>query len=404
MRFWWWLTDSRSEAASDDFKEGLRRDLGGVRRLTLILVSGLVFFIIWASWAEIDEITRAPGSVISSSRTQIIQSLEGGAIRSIMVREGDQVEAGQVLVELEDTSARTTYLQAKAKLAGLSAAASRLRAEIFDTSPQFGPIAREYPEFTRSQLQLFQKRRSALNEELQALEGVLALVQEELSMLEPLLKTGDVSRTEVLRLQRQHADVSAQITNKKNRYLQEAQSELSKVEEEMAGVEQVVTQKENQLDRMSLRAPTRGIVKNIRVTTLGGVLRPGEEMMQIVPLDDDLVIEAKLKPADVGFIRLGMVANIKLDAYDPTIYGNLTGEIVFISPDTLTEELRQGEQPYYRIRAVTTDKQFSARPDEKVEIQPGMTATLEIKTGSKSILQFFTKPVTKTFDNAFTER
>lgn len=404
MRFWWWLTDSRAEAASDDFKEGLRRDLGGVRRLSLILVSGLIFFIVWASWAEIDEITRAPGSVISSSRTQIIQSLEGGAIKSILVREGDQVDAGQVLVELEETAAKTTYLQAKAKLAGLSAAASRLRAEIFDSYPQFGPIAREYPEFIRSQLQLYQKRRAALNEELQALEGVLALVQEELSMLEPLLTTGDVSRTEVLRLQRQRADVSAQITNKKNRYLQEAQSELSKVEEEMAGVEQVVTQKENQLDRMSLKAPTRGVVKNIRVTTLGGVLRPGEEMMQIVPLDDDLVIEAKLKPADVGFIRPGMIANIKLDAYDPTIYGNLTGEVVFISPDTLTEELRQGEQPYYRIRAVTTDKRFSARPDEELEIQPGMTATLEIKTGSKSVLQFFTKPVTKTFDNAFTER
>lgn len=404
MRFWWWLTDSRSESASDDFKEGLRRDLGGVRRLSLILVLGLVFFIVWASWAEIDEITRAPGSVISSSRTQIIQSLEGGAIKSILVREGDKVDAGEVLVELEATSAKTTYLQAKAKMAGLSAASSRLRAEIFDSLLQFGPLAQEYPEFIQSQRQLYQKRRSSLNEELQALQGILALVQEELSMLEPLLKTGDVSRTEVLRLQRQHADVSAQITNKKNRYLQEAQAELSKVEEEMAGVEQVVTQKENQLDRMSLKAPTRGIVKNIRVTTLGGVLRPGEEVMQIVPLDDDLVIEAKLKPADVGFIRPGMIANIKLDAYDPTIYGNLSGEIVFISPDTLTEELRQGEQPYYRIRAVTTDKRFSARPDEQVEIQPGMTATLEIKTGSKSVLQFFTKPVTKTFDNAFTER
>jgi adhesin transport system membrane fusion protein len=161
MRFWWWLTDARAEAASDDFKEGLRRDLGGVRRLSYILVAGLVFFIVWASWAEIDEITRAPGSVVSSSRTQVIQSLEGGAISAIRVKEGDQVDAGQTLVELDDTNAKTTYLQARVKLAGLSAAASRLKAEIFDGYPQFGPIAREYPEFIRNQLQLFQKRRAA---------------------------------------------------------------------------------------------------------------------------------------------------------------------------------------------------------------------------------------------------
>jgi adhesin transport system membrane fusion protein len=404
MRFWWWLTDARSEAVSDDFKEGLRRDLGGVRRLSYILVAGLVFFIVWASWAEIDEITRAPGSVVSSSRTQVIQSLEGGAISAIRVKEGDQVDAGQTLVELDDTNAKTTYLQARVKLAGLSAAASRLKAEIFDGYPQFGPIAREYPEFINNQLQLFQKRRAALSEEIKALQGVLGLVREELGMLEPLLKTGDVSRTEVLRLQRQEADLSAQITNKKNRYLQEAQSDLSKVEEDMAGVEQMLLQKESQLQRMTLKAPMKGLVKNIRITTLGGVLRPGEEMMQIVPLDDDLVIEARLKPADLSFVKPGMVANIKLDSYDSAIYGSLTGEITYISPDTLDDQLRPGEKPYYRIRAKTTEKTFSAKPDEKVEIQVGMTAILEIKTGSKSILQFFIKPVTKTLDNAFTER
>lgn len=405
MRFWWWVSKAPQQFQRiAGFTIDPKDELSGIRRIVYVSVAGLIFFLIWASWAEIDEITRAPGSVIASSRTQIIQSLEGGTIEDILIKEGDVVEAGQVLVRLETTAAETSYLQARAKVAGLAATSARLEAEIFGGLPKFPDIVREYPEFQRNQMDLFRKRQSAIAQEVRALEDVLKLVQQELNMLTPLLETGDVSRTEVLRLQRQEADVNAQITNRRNRYFQDAQAELGRAQEELAGIEQVMTQRKRQLDHTTLKAPLKGVVKNIKVSTRGGVLRPGEEVMQIVPLDDDLVIEAKLNPADIGFVKPGLVANIKIDAYDPAVYGSLTGELFFISPDTLTEDLGRGEKPYYRVRVRTTDKRFSARPEETLDIQPGMTATVEIKTGSKSVLKYFTKPITKTLDNALGER
>jgi adhesin transport system membrane fusion protein len=405
MRFWWW-----AQKAPEQFKRiagftiDPKDELSGIRRIVYVSVAGLIFFFVWAAWAEIDQITRAPGSVIASSRTQLIQSLEGGTIEAILVKEGDVVDADQVLVRLETTSAETSYLQARVKVAGLMATSARLEAEIFGGSPQWPEIVNEYPEFLRNQIDLFRKRQSAIAQEVKALEDVLKLVREELNMLTPLLETGDVSRTEVLRLQRQEADVTAQITNRRNRYFQDAQAELGRAQEELAGVEQIMTQRKRQLENTILRAPLKGVVKNIKVSTVGGVLRPGEEVMQIVPLDDDLVIEAKLNPADIGFVKPGLVANIKIDAYDPSVYGSLTGELFFISPDTLTEDLGRGEKPYYRVRVRTTDKRFSARPEETLDIQPGMTAMVEIKTGSKSVLKYFTKPITKTLDNALGER
>jgi adhesin transport system membrane fusion protein len=253
-------------------------------------------------------------------------------------------------------------------------------------------------------MDLFRKRQSSFREEISALESVLGLVRQELNMLKPLLETGDVSRTEVLRLQRQEADLQAQITNRRNKYFQDAQAELNKVQEDLAGIEQTLTQRKNQLVQTTLRAPLKGIVKNVRITTRGGVLRPGEEVMQIVPLEDDLLIEAKVKSVDIAFLKPGLDANVKIDAFDPSIYGTLPGKLTYISPDTLSDELARGEQPYYRVQVKTTGRRFSGRPDADLEIQPGMTATVEIKTGSKTVLQYLTKPVTKTLGNALGER
>lgn len=405
MRFWWWLSDpTRSAPSSSTTGLNPSDELSGVRKIGRVVVLGLIFVLIWANFAEIDQITRAPGSVIASSRTQIIQSLEGGTIQDILIKEGDIVEADQVLVKLETTSAETGFLQAQAKVAGLLATVARLNAEIFGGQPRFPELVSQYPEFRRNQLDLFRKRQSALSEEIQSLEGVLKLVREELGMLTPLLETGDVSRTEVLRLQRQEADVMAQITNRQNKYFQDAQAELGRAQEELAGVEQVMTQRRRQFENTTLKAPLKGVVKNIKVNTRGGVLRPGEEVMQIVPLDDDLVMEAKLSPSDIGFVKPGMVANMKIDAYDSSVYGVLTGELFYISPDTLTEDQARGEKPFYRIRVRATDKRFSARPDETLDIQPGMTGTVEIKTGSRTVFKYITKPITKTLDNALGER
>jgi adhesin transport system membrane fusion protein len=230
------------------------------------------------------------------------------------------------------------------------------------------------------------------------------LLKQELALNQPLLASGDVSRTDVLRLQRQLADLQSQITNKRNKYFQDAQAELGKVQEELAGVEQMLAQRKNQLEQTELRAPLRGVVKNVRITTRGGVIRPGEEVMQIVPLEDDLVIEAKVSPADIAFLKRGLDATVKIDAYDYTVYGDLPGTLTYISADTLNEDLKQNELPYYRVQVKAKGRQFSGRPNEVLEIQPGMTATVEIKTGSNTVLQYLAKPVVKTLSESLGER
>lgn len=402
MKFFWFLKSTGARV--DPARDALETQLMGVRKTTWVALGALTIFIIWASIAELDEVTRAPGAVIASSRTQIIQSQDGGVIQELLVREGDVVESNQVLAKLETTRAETSFLEAKARAAGLGATAARLQAEIFGGEPEFPASTRDYPEFRRNQLDLFNKRQSAIQEEISSLDSVLKLVREELNMLTPLLKTGDVSRTEVLRLQRQEADIQAQITNRRNKYFQDAQSDLNRVKEELAAIDQTLTQRKWQLESTTLRAPLKGVVKNIRITTRGGVLRPGEEIMQIVPLEDDLVIEAKLKPTDIAYVKPGQFANVRIDAYDSTIYGTLPGKLTYISADTLNEEVRGKDDPFYRIQVQTTGRRFSGRPDEDHEIQPGMTATIEIKTGSKTVLQYLTKPITKTLGDSLGER
>lgn len=379
-------------------------NLQSSRMILWVSFLAVVLFLAWAYFARLDQITRAMGAVIASSRTQLIQSQEGGTLESLMVDEGDTVEAGQVLARIERTRAESAYLETRAKAAGLAATMARLQAELFGGAPRFPPITADYQEFQDNQLALMAKRRAALQEEVDAIENMKDLVQQELQLNLPLVASGDVSRTEVLRLQRQVADMQAQMTNKRNKYLQDVQAELSKAQEDLAGVEQLLSQRKNQLEQTDLKAPVRGIVKNVRITTQGGVIRAGEEVMQIVPLEDALLIEAKVMPADIAFLKIGLDATVKIDAYDYTIYGSLPGKLTFISADTLSEDLRQGEQPYYRVRVRTTGREFSGRPKANLEIQPGMTATIEIKTGDKTVLQYLTKPIVKTLSESMGER
>ncbi len=398
MKLFWFLNTDGAQARSDG------RLTPAPRIVLWATFISLAVLVTWAYHATIDQITRAPGSVIASSRTQVIQSQDGGTLEALLVREGDVVEAGQVLARLERTRAETAFLEAKARAAALAAAHARLSAEVFGKPLAFGPETQDYPEFRENQASLKAKRKAALDEEIAALDRTRRLVEQELQMNQPLVASGDVSRTEILRLQRQIADLQAQATNRRNRFFQEAQAELSKTLEDLTGVMQQLAQRQSQLEQTELRAPVRGVVKNVRITTQGGVIRPGEEVLQIVPLEDDLVIEAKVSPADIAFLAPGLDAVIKIDAYDYTIYGGLPGRLTFISADTMKEDLRQGEAPYYRVQIRTTSRQFPNRPQAKLDIQPGMTATAEIKTGERTVFQYLTKPVLKTLNEALGER
>ena len=364
----------------------------------------IIGFIIWADWAVLDQITRASGQVISSSRNQVIQVMEGGVLSELPVREGSPVKRGQLLARFDHTKAEASYLESAAKSAALKATVARLNAEIFGGAPSFPKELAKYPDFRANQLALFAKRQGALREEVSSLEKAEALIKEELEMNLPLVQAGDVSRAEIIKLQRQLVDVRSQITNKRNKYLQDCQAELVKAEEDLAGVQQIVTQRKEQLNFTEVLSPMDGIVRNVRLTTLGGVAKPGEEIMQIVPADEDLIIEAKVKPAEIAFVKPGLPATIKLDAYDYSIYGILHGEVSYISADTLTETIQGTEQSYYRVQIKTTGKGLVNKQNQPILIQPGMTAMVEVKTGQKSVLQYLTKPITKTLSESLGER
>jgi adhesin transport system membrane fusion protein len=400
-----WLWFFKSDAKADEsVRKSLSQDLSQSRYILWVSFFCIFAFLFWAYWADLDQITRATGSVVSSSRSQIVQSQEGGVIQEMKVRDGDIVDRDDVLVVLDSTRVEAAFLETRARAASLATTVARLQAEALGKEPEFPAQTNDYPEFRTLQLELMKKRRTVIEEDVLAMQEMMALVKKELDMTRPLLKSGDVSATEILRLERQMSDAKAQITNKRNKYFQDTQAELSKAREEYESVQQLLAQRKNQLDQTKLRAPLHGVVKNVRITTRGGVIRPSEEVMQIVPLEDDLIIEAKVSPTDIGFIKPGLTATVKIDAYDYTIYGDLPGTLTYISADTLTEDLRQGEQPYYRVRVRTMGRKFSGAPEKDLEIQPGMTATVEIKTGTNTVLNYLVKPIVKTLQLALKER
>ena len=373
--------------------------------LLLASAAAIGGFLYWASEAEIDQITRAPGQVIASSRNQVIQELDGGIVTEILVKEGSLVKQGQPLVLFDRTKTETSYLESRAKAAALKAAQARLKAEVYGGQPKFPPELGEYPSIRANQEMLFKARQTALHEDIAAQRQTLGLIESELKMLLPLLEAGDVSKAEVLKLQRQVAEAEGAITNRRNKYRQESQTDLSKALEDLAGLEQIMAQRREQLGRTVVTSPTDGVVRNIRITTRGGVAKPGEEIMQIVPVDDDLLFEAKVKPADIAFVKPGLPATIKLDAYDYTIYGSFEGVVTYISVDTLSDEARNLNEPaYYRVQVKTRSSDIKQRAGRRIEIQPGMTAAVEIKTGANTVLKYLTKPITKTLSESLGER
>jgi membrane fusion protein, adhesin transport system len=374
-------------------------------RLTLwFALLGIVAMILWAAWAEIDQITRAPGQIIASGRTQLVQAAEGGVLKKLLVKEGDAVTKGQLLGVLQRTRAQAAVNDSAAKVAALRITLARLSAEVYGQPLQFPPALLEYREYIQNQSALYNQRRLALNEELSALTNSLKLANEELAMNQPLLQAGDVSRADVLRLQRQASDIQSQITNKRNKYLQDAQAEMSKAREELSSQSEALADRSQLLGNTELIAPADGIIKNIKISTLGGVLRPSEELLQIVPTGGHLIVEAKLKPAEVAFIRVGLPATIKLDAYDYSIFGSMRGFVSYISPDTLSEDTKQGELIYYRVQIKITDREFKATAEQAIELRPGLTALVEIKTGTRSVLTYLTKPISKTLSQSMYER
>ncbi len=380
--------------------------LHALRARWAIILSALAVagFIGWAALARIDQVSRAAGQVIPAGRVQLIQSSDGGVIGAIHVREGDPVRKGQVLVSLDAVKIAAAVKEGQARVAAFKTVKARIEAELFDRPLVFPADVMAYPDFVANQRQLFAKRRAAQLQDVAALRRMLGLVRQELVMNQPLVQYGDVSKSEMLRLERSVADIEGQIANRQNSYLQDLQAEYAKIEEDLVSAEQTLTQRQAALADTELEAPTDGIVKNVRLTTIGGVLRPGDDVLTIVPTGQELIVEARVSPSDIAYVRIGQSASVKFDAYDPSIFGAATGRVTYIGPDTISEQRATGEQLYYRVHIRVDTRSMRTHDQMRIAIQPGMTATTEILTGRNTVLNFLLKPITKTIDTSFGER
>jgi adhesin transport system membrane fusion protein len=364
-------------------------------------IAGLTLLTLWAAWAEIDQVTRAQGQVIAVNRTQIVQTADGGVLRQLKVSEGEHVKSGQLLATLEKTRVQAAVDDSRAKVAALKITLARLKAEVYETPLKFDAKLNAYPEYIKNQRNLYNKRKKAFVEDIAALSSVRKAARQELILNKKLEQSKDVSRVDILRLERQIAEIDVQITNKRNKFFQDAQAEMTKAQEELNTQLEVLNDKTQLLDQTDLLAPADGVVKNIKVTTLGGVLRAGDVVMEILPTSGDLIVEAKVYPADIAFVRPTQEAVVKLDAWDASIFGGFNGTVKYVSPDTLIEETQRGPVPYYRVHVAIGDKELVGEVGHGMEVRPGMTAQVDIKAYQRSVLSYILNPVSKTFKDAF---
>lgn len=380
--------------------------LSGPVIFILVILLGLSTFITWAVYFRIDEMARARGQVIAVARTQVIQAAQEGVLAQLYVEEGQEVKRGDLLVRLEQDRAQASVEDSRNKVAALKASLSRLRAEVYNSSIEFPAEMAGFDVFKENQTRLYTVRRRALEEGVGALQANRALVMAELSITEPLLQAGDVGQVEVIRLRRQLAELDGQIVNLRNKFFQDAQAEMTRAEEELAAQEQMLRERSVVLEQTQLYAPMDGIVRKIAITTPGAALRPGEVVLEMLPRGSELVVEAKYAPTDVASLQIGLPAQVKLDAYDDSVFGSLKGEVLYISPDALSEpDQRGGESFYYRVHIRLEEPPKEAGPrKEPVIVMPGMTATAEVRTRDRSVFSYLTKPITKTFSQAMSER
>lgn len=347
--------------------------------------------LLWAWLGKLDEVATGTGRVVPTSREQVIQSLEGGILAKMFVRQDDIVEPGQVIAQLDPTQAGSTVEESAAKYHAGLAAAARLRAEINRTPISFPSELDKYPELKASETRLYEDRRRSLASSLALVDESLVLISKEVEIGESLIDVGAASSVEVIRLKRQRADLELKKTELRSQYIVEAQQDLAKVNEEVTALAPVVRGRSDTLKRLTLHSPVHGVVKNIEVSTVGGVIPPNGEIMQIIPLGDQLLIEARMSPRDIAFIHPGQRATVKVTAYDYAIYGGLEGKVATISPDTIRDEVKP-EIFYYRVFIRTNSDALVNKAGKRLPITPGMIATVDVHTGSKTVLEYLLKP------------
>ncbi len=374
-------------------------DRGRGPSLTIWMIGlSLLVFILWAAFAFVDEIVRAPGQVVPSSRPQIIQNLEGGILAELTVAEGDIVEPGQMLARLYGTQYQAGVDDLADQIAAREIRRLRLEAEIAGDTDFAVPDqwALRVPAIVSSEKALLTARQTEFRARKDGTGAVLEQARQELDLMERMLDQEVVPLIEVTRARKEFSDAEARLAEAIGQTELERASDYAEVQTELASLRQRLKQGEDQLGRTVLMAPMRGVVNKVSVTTIGGVVRPGEEIMQIIPLDDELFVEAKVAPRDIASVLVGQEATVKLSAYDYTIYGTLPATVQFVSADTFTDERSRAQDgdPHYKVTLSVDLSQLTDR-QRNLEIRPGMQATVELQTGSKTILSYLTKPLYK---------
>ena len=383
-------------------------DYGESPRLAFLSVVLLLLtlggFVLWASQAELEEVTRGQGRIVPSSKEQVIQSLDPGILTELLVREGDAVEKGQLLLRIDPTRAEALYRELEAKAVALAATATRLRAEAYGGKLEFPDKVKAHPEVLRRETDVYKSRVRALDESIAGLERGIKLLDREISITEPMVGRGLVSEVELLRLKRQRNDLALQSADRRNKFSADAAADLTKVESELAQTTETLIARAETFARTEIRSPMKGTVKSIRINTIGGVVQAGQDIMLIVPTEDTLVVEAYVRPADVAFLHPGQKAVVKISAYDYAIYGGLDGVVENISPDTRRDERRGGapatdvpneESSFYRVLVRTSQTSLRTPAGQELPIIPGMTASVEMLSGTKTVMQYLLKPVNR---------
>lgn len=412
--------------------------------ILLYSIAGLLaLFIFWAAFATLEEVARGDGRIIPSSEIQVIQSLEGGIIESFPVKTGDRVEKGQVILMLRNEQFRSDLSASQQKYYGLLATVTRLQAEAEEKPLEFpDAVTAAVPDSIKAerdayeanrkqrqgQLAVLEQQRSQREQEVTELRrrisdisGVLKLSQEERAMVAPMVERGAANKMELLQLDRQIAqqrtelnglnlalpraqtavrEADERINELKSGFRAAAQRELAEKTIEMNTVRETMTAHRDRTDRSEIRAPMDGIVKDIKISTVGGVARAGEPIMEIVPVDDLLVVEARIKPSDIAFIHEGQKAVVRLSSYDFSIFGGMEGRVTEVGADSFTND--KGES-FYRVR-VETNAEKVRKGSKEYDIKSGMQATVDIITGEKTVMQYLLKPFIKASQTALRER
>jgi adhesin transport system membrane fusion protein len=364
------------------------------RSIIYVTLLSFVVFFVWAYFSSLVEVSTGVGKVIPSSKDQVIQSLEGGILSELLVSEGDIVEAGQILARLDPTQTESGVEESAAQYRASLAKASRLRAELEERALIFPKELNDYPNLILEEKRLYNSRKKRIDDTLSSIDIGVELLEQELKISKDLLQTGAASHVEVIRLERQKSDLQLKRIESQSQYIVQAREELAQANAQVKGLISVIKGRTDSLQRLTLKSPMRGIVKDINVTTLGGVVPRNGDLMQIVPLDDKLLVEAQISPRDIAFIRPGLKASVKITAYDYSIYGGLDGEIVTISPDTIRDEV-QADVFYYRVNILTEKYYLENKSGQKFPIVPGMIASVDIITGEKTVLDYLLKPLNK---------